>query len=98
MYVSVYHNITDPQRWAQVTQNIKGMIEQNRLPAGLKGLCYMPGLDGRKAACVWEAESVEQLRSFLDRQTGTAARNEYFAINAETAVGLPGQEQLRKAA
>jgi hypothetical protein len=74
------------------------MMEQGRLPAGLKGLMYLPSMDGGRADCVWEADSVDALRSFMDRETGTAAKNEYIAIKAEEAVGLPGREAVQKAA
>jgi hypothetical protein len=98
MYVSVHHIITDPQKWEQVTKKMTTAVEQGGLPQGLKGLMYLPGTDGRKADCLWEAHSVDALRSFLDREIGTAARNEYFQINENAAFGLPGQEELRKAA
>ena len=98
MYVSVHHSITDPQKWDQVTKNMTAMMEQGRIPQGLKGLMYLPGTDGRRADCVWEAHSVDALKTFLERETGSAARNEYIPINAQGAFGLPGQEELRKAA
>ena len=98
MIVSVHHNITDPQKWSQVTTNIKAKVEQGQLPQGLKGLMYLPSSDGRRADCLWEASSVEALRSFLDREIGSAARNDYFQINSSEAFGLPGQEEMRKAA
>ena len=98
MYVSVHHTITDPQKWDQTTRNIMAMTEQGRLPEGLKGLMYLPAIDGRRADCVWEANSVEALRKFLDRETGTAAKNEYIQIKADAAFGLPGKEAQRKAA
>jgi hypothetical protein len=98
MHVSVHHTITNPQQWEQVTQKMKTALEQNRLPQGLKGLMYLPSADGRKADCLWEAQSVDTLRNFLDREIGTAARNDYFQINSQAAFGLPGQEEMRKAA
>ena len=98
MYVSVHHTIADPQKWEQITNNMTTMVEQGRLPQGLKGLMYLPGADGRRADCLWEAHSVDALKSFLDREIGTAARNEYFQIKADAAFGLPGQQELRKAA
>jgi hypothetical protein len=98
MHVSVHHTIKNPQQWEQVTQRMMVALEQGRLPQGLKALMYLPGADGRKADCVWEAQSLDTLRNFLDREIGTAATNDYFQINAAAAVGLPGQEELRKAA
>ena len=98
MHVSVHHMITDPQKWDQVTKNMMTLMEQGRLPQGCKGLMYLPGADGRKADCVWEAQSLDTLKTFLDREIGPAARNDYFQIKTEAAFGLPVQEELRKAA
>ena len=98
MIVTIHHQITDPKKWEQVTQTMTTLMEQNRLPQGLKALMYLPAADGRRADCLWEADSLEHLKSFLEPQTGQAARNEYFQVNAQGAVGLPGQEEMRKAA
>ena len=98
MYVAIHHTITDSQKWDETARNIMAKIEQGQLPQGLKALIYLPSVDGHKADCVWEANSVDALRSFIDRETSTAARNEYSAINAEAAIGLPGQEVVQKAA
>ena len=98
MYVAVHHMISDNQKWQQVTQNLTTKLEHGQLPPGLKGLMYMPATDGRKADCVWEAPTVDTLRNFLDREIGSAARNDYFEINSRAAFGLPGQQELRKAA
>ena len=98
MHVSVHHIITNAQQWDQVTKKMMAALEQGRLPQGLKALMYLPSADSRKADCLWEAPSVEAVKNFLDREIGTAARNDYFQINTAAAFGLPGQEQLRKAA
>ena len=98
MHVSVHHNIKDPQKWSQITQKMTTAVEQGQLPQGLKGLMYLPSADGRKADCLWEAQSVDTLRNFLDGQIGSAATNEYIPINSQAAFGLPGQEEMRKAA
>jgi DNA polymerase/3'-5' exonuclease PolX len=89
MIVAIHHNITDARKWEEITSQIGPMIEQGRLPEGVKALCYLPALDGRKADCVWEANSVEELKRFLEPLTSPAARNEYFQVNADQAMGLP---------
>ncbi len=98
MYVSVHHTITDPQKWGQTSQNIMALTQQGRLPQGLKGLIFLPSVDGRKADCVWEANSVDTLKNFLERETGTSAKNEYIPIKADAAFGLPGREFTQKVA
>ena len=94
MFVAIHHNITDPKKWEGVTTELTPLIEQGQLPKGIKACQYLPSVDGRKADCLWEADSVEQLRGFLEPYTAAAARNEYFQISVEHAMGLPlGQQQ-----
>jgi hypothetical protein len=91
MFITIHHSITDPKAWEQITSQIGPMIEQGRLPKGLKPLFYLPSTDGRRADCLWEADSSDSLKKFLEPLTSKAARNEYFQINAEQAFGLPAQ-------
>ena len=98
MHVVIHHNVSDPMKWERSHKNIMSMIEQHRLPAGLKPLEYLPSVDGRKADCVWEAPSVGALQKFIDGETTGAARNEYFEVKDEVAIGLPKGEELARAA
>jgi hypothetical protein len=98
MHVVVRHYINDSAKWERGVKNIMSMVEQQRLPAGVKPLQYLPGVDGRHADCVWEANSVATVRDFLDRETAGAARNEYFEVKADAAIGLPKAEDLARAA
>jgi len=93
MFVAIHHSITDPKKWEEATSKIGPMVMQGRLPKGLKGISYLPSTDGRQANCLWEADSLENLKRFLDPLTTPAARNEYFQINAEHAFGLPAHAQ-----
>ena len=97
MHVVIRHYISDSAKWDRSTKNIMAMIEQHRLPAGLKPLEYLPSVDGRNADCVWEANSLGALQQFIERET-SGARNEYFEVNAEASVGLPKGEDLARAA
>ena len=92
MIVGIHHSITDPKKWEEAGNKIFPMIQAGKLPKGIRALCYLPGADGRRADCVWEAGSVEDLKRFLEPLTAPAARNEYFQINAEQAMGLPIEE------
>jgi hypothetical protein len=89
MYVGIHHTIADPKKWEEATSKIGPMVEEGRLPKGLRAVFYLPSTDGRRADCVWEADSVENLKRFLDPLTVAAARNEYFQIDVEHAFGLP---------
>jgi DNA polymerase/3'-5' exonuclease PolX len=97
MHALIHHTVNDTAKWEQSTQRIMSMIEQQKLPQGLKPLEFLPSVDGRKAACVWEADSLKALKEFVERETGAAARNDYFEINVEHAIGLPKGEEATMA-
>jgi len=98
MHVVIHHYVSHPTNWERTQKNIMSMIEEQRLPSGLNALVYLPSVDGRKADCVWEADSVWALRKFIDRETTGAARNEYFEVKDEAAIGLPKGEEMARAA
>jgi hypothetical protein len=98
MFVAIHHSITDPKKWEEAGKKIIPMVEQGRLPKGLKALTYLPSTDGRKADCLWEADSLDNLKKFLDPLTTPAARNEYIQINVEHSFGLPVSKTERVAA
>jgi hypothetical protein len=98
MHAVIRHHISDRMKWERSHKNVMSIIEQQRLPGALKPLAYLPSVDGRKADSVWEAESLWALRRFIDRETMGAARNEYFEIRGEAAIGLPKGEELARAA
>jgi hypothetical protein len=98
MHVVIRHYISDSTKWDRTEKSIMSLIEQHRLPAGLKPLVYLPSVDGRNAECVWETPSLGALQKFIDRETGGAARNEYFEVKTQAAMGLPKGEELARAA
>jgi hypothetical protein len=96
MHAVIRHYISDPVKWDRSVKNIMSMIEQNRLPSGFKPLEYLPSVDGRNADCVWEADSLAALQKFMDHELA-GARNEYFEVKDEAAIGLPKSEELMQA-
>jgi hypothetical protein len=84
MYVVVNHAINDTTRfWATAQSATAG------LPAGLAVIHTFPSPDGRKAVCVWEADSVEAVRRFLDPATAGMSRNEYFEAPNKEGIAIP---------
>lgn len=99
MHAVIHHAITDPAKWDQTTRKLMSMMEQGKLPKGLRALQYLPSVDGRKADCVWQVDSLDALRQFIDRETAGAARNEYYEIKTDAAIALPkGEEQMAHSA
>ena len=96
MHAVIRHYITDPAKWNQSVQSIMAMIEEQRLPSGFKPLQYLPSADGRNADCVWQAESLAALQKLVDGAT-SGARNDYFEVKEEAAIGLPKGEEAAAA-
>jgi hypothetical protein len=96
MHAVIHHYISDPAKWDRSVKNIMSMIEQHRVPGAFKPLQYLPSADGRNADCVWETDSLAALQKFMDHET-SGARNEYFAVKDEAAIGLPKSEEVLQA-
>ena len=79
MYVVVVHSISNPDKF----WNLSGFPDTIRLRESL------PNAAGTRAVCLFEANSVEGVKDFLDEATRDASVNDYFALAADKAVGLP---------
>ncbi len=84
MYVVVNHEISDTAKFWEAAQSTA-----SGLPAGLKVIHTFPSPDGHLAVCVWEADSVEAVRAFLDPATAGAARNAYFQAPNKEGFAMP---------
>ena len=80
MYVSTIHKVSDPAAfWS-------GKLD---LPNGTELVVVMPSADGTRGVCVFKSDSVETVRNVVDGATGAISKNEFYAINADNAQGLP---------
>jgi hypothetical protein len=85
MYVAVVHRITDPDKFFSMDpEQVSGGG-----PPGVQGRMFFPDTDGSQAVCLWEADSIDSLRGYLDPATEGAAENSYFEVNAQRSMGLP---------
>jgi hypothetical protein len=82
MFIVANHNIENPERFWSLAQSTP-------IPQALKLHCVFPSTDGGKGTCLWEAQSIEAVKQFVEPLTGTISRNEYMAVEATQAVGLP---------
>lgn len=84
MYVLVQHYVNDIQTfWSAVRHAV------DSLPPALRLHHCFPTADGAHAVCVWEADGIRDVRSFLETYVGHASRNLYFAVENESGVALP---------
>ena len=79
MYVAVIHEISDPEKF----WNMGGFPETVTFRA------TFPNPGGTRAVCLFEAASIDTVRSCLEEAVGAVSLNEYYEVAAEKAVGLP---------
>jgi hypothetical protein len=83
MFIVVQHQVTDPSAfWAGAREGM------GALPSNLKLHQSLPAPDGSRAVCVWEAESIDAVKSFLDSAV-KGSQNEYYEVVNREGVALP---------
>lgn len=84
MYVLVQHTISDPPAFWNAA-------DPTTLSPKAKLHHTFPTPDGSRAACIWEADTVEALRNLLEPVVGKASRNEYFAVENREGFAFPSR-------
>ena len=89
MYVLVQHYVSDVQTfWSAVRHAVP------TLPPNVVLHHCLPTRDGSHAVCVWEAESIRDVRAFLETYVGHASRNLYFPVEAANGISFPSEVSL----
>ncbi|MBV9108008.1 MAG: hypothetical protein JO306_01210 [Gemmatimonadetes bacterium] len=92
MYVLVQHYISDPVTfWSDVRYAV------GALPPRLALHHVFPTGDGTHAVCIWEAESVRDVKAFVETYVGHVSRNLYFQVENRESIALPGEVELPRA-
>ena len=89
MLVVAQHLINDPENFWKAAK----AVTQN-LPNNMAVHAIYPSKDGKTGTCIWEANSVKDVQSFLDENAGTMAKNHCYELNASEAIGLPQIKML----
>lgn len=84
MYVLVHHAVTDPERFWSTAQQLLPT-----LPPELSLHTTLSAKDGTRATCLWEADSVDAVRDFLEPALGSSSRNEYAESENKEGVVVP---------
>lgn len=94
MYVVVQHQITDPAKFWPPDPS-----ELTRIPPSHLTLHHtFAGTDGTRAVCVWEGESVDAVRDWLDPFTAGSSVNTYFAVENKTGLAIPASRRAAQMA
>ena len=86
MFIVVQHRITDSE-----TAFARGdaLLAARGAPRGTRVLEFYPSRDRASVHCLWESESLDELREYVDDTLGDSSENAYFEVDAEVARGLP---------
>jgi hypothetical protein len=85
MDVVVHHRVIDREKFlATDPQDIAG-----NAPPGVQVRHFIPARDASAVDCLWETESLDALRDYLDPATRGICQNTYFEVDLESAFGLP---------
>ena len=85
MFISVHHNINNPAEfWASAQKSLP------ELPvAGVEKIVNVfPSADMSQATCIWKADSIEALDSYLRSKVFDWSKETYFEIDTANAMGL----------
>lgn len=85
MHVVAQHRIIDREAFAQA--DAAGVAAGG--PPGVRGQQFFPSQDGSMAVCLWETDSIDSLRDYLDPATAGVTENTYFEVDEARALGLP---------
>jgi hypothetical protein len=84
MLIIAHHNISNPEKFWGAAKDIT-----NQLPATLKLHGVYPSKDLKTGTCLWEANSVQEVQQFIDKNTQNFAKNFCYEVNVKDSVGLP---------
>ena len=89
MYVLVQHYISEPVTfWSDVRYAV------GALPPNLALHHVFPTPDGTHAVSLWEAESVRDVKAFIETYVGHVSRSLYFQVENRDTVAFPGEVAL----
>jgi hypothetical protein len=83
MFIVVEHTITNPDAFFGLAKRV------GEAPSGIKALQFFPSTSKDRAVCLWQANSVDALKGFLEPLSGQSSRNSYYAVDSTRAMGLP---------
>ena len=84
MYIMVQHTISEPAVFWNAAA-------PTAAPPPIKLHHTFPTPDGTRAVCIWEADSVDTLRNFMEPVVGRVSRNEYFPVENREGIARPSR-------
>jgi hypothetical protein len=92
MYVVVNHQLTDPPT---AFERGKKLMSGEGAPPDTRVLQFLPSREADMVTCIWQADSITSLQTYVDETLGDSSSNACFEIDAEQAFAddLPDLQQ-----
>lgn len=86
MIISVNHKINNPENfWKSAQDNLPNLPE-----GGVQRVLQaLPNGDMSQATCLWEADSIDSLNTYLRDKVKNWSEETYFEVNTANAIGCP---------
>ena len=88
MLVIAYHDISNPKEFWNAAK-----VSTQHLPGSLRVHAIYPSRDQKSGTCIWEANNVQEVQNFLDKNAGKYAKNFCYELDQKEAIGLPQIKQ-----
>jgi hypothetical protein len=76
MFIVLQHHITNPQTAFARGQTL---LDGNGAPHGTRVRQFYPSTDRNAVFCLWESNSIDELREYAVAVMGDSSENSYFA-------------------
>jgi len=86
MIILVNHKINNPGTfWQSAQENLPKLPEANVH----RVMQVVPNTDMTEATCIWEADNIDALNSYLRDKVGDSSKETYYEVNTTNAMGMP---------
>jgi len=86
MIILVNHKISNPGAfWQSAQENLPKLPEANVH----RVMQVIPNSDMTEATCLWEADNIDALHSYLRSKVGDNSKETYYEVNTANAMGMP---------
>jgi hypothetical protein len=86
VFIVVQHTIIDPETAFTRGQNL---LAGNGAPPGVRVREFYPSRDKAHVVCLWEGNSLGEVRDYVNATLGDSSQNAYFEVDPDIARGLP---------
>jgi hypothetical protein len=86
MFIVVHHTITDAEMAFARGQDL---LAGNGAPTSVRVREFYPSRDRADVFCLWEGNSLEEVRDYVDATMAGSSRQTYFEVDGTIARGLP---------